>query len=279
MIPLSATQSDIAVEHFVVGLSRVPGSRTADDEHRGSELAGTEKPVAVAYRGAEWHLRPGDVLTIGRSPRCHVRLPEDDHLSRHAATLRVMQDWVLVRNDSATKPLVLRPPVGEDRVVEPGSATASLPYGCFSVVFSGHGGTSVLVGVDASTMSHHGRPRDVVTASGKATATVTAPVPFTPAQSRVLTALCAPMLTRSGPGAVPASCRQIADRLGLKQNYVRNVLKAVRESLSGYGIPGLIAADEAGDDFRWALARCALRNGWVGERDVAGLPPEPGSIR
>jgi hypothetical protein len=242
-------------------------------------LAGTEKPVAVAYRGAEWRLRPGDVLTIGRSPTCQVRLPEDDHLSRHAATLRVMRDCVLVHNDSSTKPLVLRPPVGEDRVVEPGSAMASLPYGCFSVVFPGRGGTSVLVGVDASTMSHHSPPRGTVTASGNATPTVTAPVRFTPAQLRVLTALCAPMLTWSGPRAVPATCRQIADRLGLQPNYVRNVLKAIRETLSGYGIPGLIAGEEAGDDFRWALARCALRNGWVGERDVAGLPPEPGLIR
>jgi hypothetical protein len=78
---------------------------------------------------------------------------------------------------------------------------------------------------------------------------------------------------------VPATGRQIADRLGLKPAYVRNVLKAVRETLAGYGIPGLVAGDEAGDDFRWALARCALRNGWIGQRDVAGLPPEPGVDR
>jgi hypothetical protein len=51
-------------------------------------------------------------------------------------------------------------------------------------------------------MSHHSLPRGAVTASGNATATVTAPVPFTPAQFRVLTALCAPMLTWSGPRAV-----------------------------------------------------------------------------
>ena len=113
--------------------------------------------------------------------------------------------------------------------------------------------------------------------------TVTAPVRFTPGQTRVLAALCAPLLTRTGPGAVPATYTQIAARLGLRPGYARNVLKAVRESLSGYGIPGLTADDfpadgpdehAAGDRFRWELARAALRNGWVGEHDVAALPSE-----
>ena len=244
-------------------------------------MAAVENCVAATYGMGCWRLRRGDVLTLGRSPSCQVQLPDDDHLSRHAGTLRVLRDCVLVRNDSASKPLVLRPPAGEDRVVEPGAAITSLPYGRFAVVFSGRGGTPVQVDVDASTISHGVAARDAATAT--AGETVTAPVRFTPGQTRVPAALCAPLLTRTGPGAVPATYTQIAARLGLRPGYVRNVLKTIRESLSGHGIPGLTAddllADEpdehaAGDRFRWELARAALRSGWVGEHDVAALPSE-----
>jgi hypothetical protein len=245
-------------------------------------LAAVENCVAVTYGTGCWRLRPGDVLTLGRSPSCQVRLPDDDHLSRHAGTLRVLRDCVLVRNDSASKPLVLRPPAGEDRVVEPGAAITSLPYGRFAVVFSGRGGTPVQVDVDASTISHGFAARGAATAT--AGETVTAPVRFTPGQIRVLAALCSPLLTRTGSRAMPATYAQIAARLGLKPGYVRNVLKTVRESLSGHGIPGLTADDHpsdgqdehgAGDRFRWELARAALRSGWVGGHDVAALPSDP----
>jgi hypothetical protein len=197
---------------------------------------------------------------------------------------------VLVRNDSASKPLVVRPPAGEDRVVEPDSAITSLPYGQFSVVFTGRAGAPVRVVVDASTLSHGHAARDPYTSPGGKT--VTAPLRFTPGQVRVLAALCAPLLLGTGPGAVPATYGQIGRRLGLTPGHVRNTLKAVRESLSGYGMAGLIpyggfdhdgqsdeAVGDGGADFRWALARSALRNGWVGEHDVAALPPDPGPGR
>jgi hypothetical protein len=257
-------------------------SSLSRDRYRGTALAATDDCVRVIYGRDTWSLRPGELLTLGRSRNCDVQLPDDDHLSRHAGTLQVLPDCVLVRNDSASKPLVLRPPAGEDQVVEPRAAATSRSYGRFAVVFPGRNGIPVRVDVDASTFSDG----TGLHAAGTSTAgeTVTAPVQLTASQLRVLAALCAPLLTRSGGRAVPATYAQIGRRLDRSPGYVRNVLKGLRESLSGYGIAGLTSEEpgagtrDDGDDFRWALARCAVRSGWVGRQAVAALPPEPGTV-
>jgi hypothetical protein len=96
-------------------------------------------------------------------------------------------------------------------------------------------------------------------------------------QRLVLSALCEPLLVRTGPQAVPATYAQMGRRLGRQPQYVRNVVKSLRESLSGHGIPGLTPDDEGfpHDDFRWALARWAVRTGVVRVEDLRDLPPEP----
>jgi DNA-binding IscR family transcriptional regulator len=45
-------------------------------------------------------------------------------------------------------------------------------------------------------------------------------------------ALCAPMLGGSGALARPASYAEIARRLGRQPQYVRNIVKPLRESLA-----------------------------------------------
>jgi hypothetical protein len=218
-----------------------------------------------------WRLRDGNALTIGRGRVCDLRLPEDEHLSRLAATVRTVDDFLLIRNESHTKPLVLRPPIGEDRVVEPGAATTSLPFERFSIVFAAEGGAPIEVRVALPTAP-------VAPALGPVDAaakqTLTAPFELTPAQRRVMAALCEPLLTRSGAGARPATYAQIGARLGRQPHYVRNVLKALRERLTGLGVPGLAPEAAPGtepDDFRWALARYALRGGWIDPADVHAL--------
>jgi len=51
-------------------------------------------------------------ITIGRGRNCDLRIadnPMDDHVSRLAATLRALEDCVLIRNESTTKQIALRP--------------------------------------------------------------------------------------------------------------------------------------------------------------------------
>jgi DNA-binding CsgD family transcriptional regulator len=222
--------------------------------------------MTVTYNGRPWRVGRGDHLTVGRGRDCAIRLPDDTHFSRNAAVLRILDDCVLITNTSTSKPFVLRPPVGEDRIVEPGGATTSLPYPTFDIVIAGRG-VNATVQVDASSVGASPVVGPSVTGS---LATEKSPVEFTPTQHRVLIALCRPMLTASGSGARPATYAEIGDRLGLSPQYVRNVIKVLRESLSGYGIPGIVpgAVAAPNDDFRLPLARWAVWNGWVAADDL-----------
>ncbi|MEV0315498.1 hypothetical protein [Nonomuraea fuscirosea] len=230
----------------------------------------------VTFDGKQWRLPRGQSLTLGRSHACDVRFPDDEHLSRRAGSLIVLNDCVLIRNDSRHKVLVVRPPIGEDRVVEPGAATTSLPFPIFSIVFAGYGDLTVAVRVDAQSLTGAAR-RSVNQATTRAPKTITSPIKLTRTQRLVLCALCEPMLVKAGPQAVPATYAQIGKRLNLQPRYIRNVIKALREDLSGYGIPGLTTADEdvGYNDFRWALARWAVRTSVIKQEDLHALPPGP----
>ncbi|WP_198169414.1 hypothetical protein [Herbidospora daliensis] len=177
-----------------------------------------------------------------------------------------------MRNNSSHKPFVVRPPTGEDRVVEPGAATTSLPFATFALVFAGRGGATVTIHVDARPITCP--PSGTETAT-RAPQTVNAPMTITPAQRLVLCALCEPLLANAGPRAAPATYAEIGSRLGRRPQYIRNVVKAIRESLSGHGVPALTADDDNAvhDDFRWALARWAVRSGVVDLVQITALLP------
>lgn len=223
--------------------------------------------VLVDFEERQWTFATGDVAVVGRSPSSTIQLPADTHLSRRAASLRVLDDCLLVRNESARKPLVLRPPAGEDRVVEPEAATTSLPFPRFELVFAGSDGRVVSVHVDASRLTPDPLVSDPQT---RTPATTAEPVHLSGAQRRVLVALCAPMMRRSGALAVPATYAEIGARLGLRPRYVRNLLKVLRETLAGYGVTDLVPDDDGPrhDDFRGALARWAIRGSWVTHDDL-----------
>ncbi|WP_051167223.1 hypothetical protein [Actinoplanes sp. N902-109] len=224
--------------------------------------------ILIRYEARRWELPIGREITIGRGSGCDIRLPQDDHLSRHAATVRVLEDCLLITNESRVKPFVLRAPVGEDRLVEPGAATGSKPWQRFALVFAGEGGSPVRVEIDATALPQPEPPGE----DARARVTVSAPLVLTNAQRRVLAALCEPLLTRSGPAAAPATYSQIGARLGRQPQYIRNVVKSIREQLSGHGIPDLIAdADGGPEDFRWTLSRWAVRSHWITPADLAEL--------
>jgi hypothetical protein len=222
--------------------------------------------VMITFADRHWVGVRGDTLAIGRNPECAIVLPNDDHLSRRAGALHVLDDCVLVRNESSRKPMMLRPPVGADRVIEPGGAITSLPDRRFEVLLVGSGGRLWSISVDASGLAPD--VPDQVAPGGPATRTE--PIALSGAQRKVLAALCAPLLTESGPKAVPATYAQIGQRLGLQPQYVRNVIKSLRETLAGYGVEGLIRdhSDAINDDFRWELARWAIRSRQIGLSDM-----------
>jgi hypothetical protein len=222
--------------------------------------------VVVASGARRWRLGRGERVTIGRSSSCAIQLPADEYLSRRAAALDVLEDCVLVRNLSGSKPLVLRPPLGEDRVVEPGAATTSLPFQAFTVVLAGRDG-AVQVRVDASGVTP---AAGKVTGRTRSAATAASPITFTPGQRRILVALCRPLLCESGSRARPATYAEIGAQLGLRPQYVRNVVKAIRDTLAGYGVAGLVTADAAApnDDFRLSLAHWLLWTGLITAADL-----------
>jgi hypothetical protein len=258
---------------------------------------GTGGGVVVDYGGRRRFVDVGDSLTIGRSQSCTVRLA-DPEISRQACLLRIDADFVMVFNQSAQKPLVIRPPVGEDRRVGPGAAAMSLPYPIFDVVFAGRDDEPVSVHVDARGLGSPELPpvdpREEPTRGAEDLGLTSHRIPnlagrgpvrmqaalLTPAQRIALVALCEPMLTHNGGQARPRSTTEIADRLGLKPDYARNVIKEVRHRLSDAGVPGLVSADGAAvgrTDLRLALARWAIEWGAVTVADLADLPPEAGA--
>ncbi|MFC7529224.1 hypothetical protein [Actinoplanes sp. GCM10030250] len=222
--------------------------------------------ATVSYQRRTWILPVGRQLTVGRSSRCDVRLPDDERLSRRAAVLSTLNDCVLIRNVSTSKPFVLRPRRGEDHVVGPGAAITSLPHRVFAVVLAG-GLADIEIHVDASAITP--APADAGTGTRSAD-TFTSPASLTAAQHRMAVALCRPLLIASGRAARPATYTEIGAALNLKPQYVRRVIREIREILTGYGIPGLTPEDgnTANDDFRLPLARWALWSGWVSAADL-----------
>lgn len=235
----------------------------------------SEPVVVLRYGGGQWTIGRGETIEIGRSRHCEIQLPNDDFLSRRMASLEVLDSCVLMRNTSTRKPFVLRPPVGEDRTVEPGGGTTSSPFRTFRIVAAGRYDAAVSIEVDATAITADSGPSDGTTRSPM---TVGSPIEFTPAQRRILVELCRPLLTRSGVDARPATDREIGERLGLVPFYVRNVIQSVRRDLVSYGVPDIQpgppnrANSGPRDHLRWQLARWATRNDVVTVGDVDGLP-------
>jgi hypothetical protein len=229
----------------------------------------------------------GDSVTMGRSQTCDIRLP-DAHISRRACLLRVEPDYVMVFNQSIRRPLAIRPPAGEDRRVGPASATTSLPYTTFDIIFAGADDEPVRVHIDARRLSSPELPAVDPAEEQTCDVTVLGPMAepagrmqaalLTRAQRIALIAMCEPMLTRNGTQARPRSTTELAERLNLKPDYARNIIKDVRHRLADAGVPGLVSADGTATgriDLRLALARWAIERDAVTVGDLDDLPGQP----
>ena len=237
---------------------------SGDPTNPATRAAKLPAPVTVRYGGRTWRLSGGGELTFGRGIDVDLQLaydPPDLRVSRHAGTLRCLPDTVLISNVSSRGVLTLSAEGAVTREIAPGEAITGEPHRAFTLAVVGDYGQTYELEVDARGLPPSG------TGSGRptrGTATVlTTPYDLTPSQRRVLAALCAPLLAPGAAQPGAASARQIAQALELRPNYVRNVLKEIREQLSAHGVPGLVSEGrpKPGEDFRQPLAQWAIRNG------------------
>ena len=220
--------------------------------------------VVVTHGGRRWTFAAGELATFGRADTCTIRIaPLDDAVSRHAGTLQVLDDCVLVRNESRTRPFALVPAAGGRRRVEPGEAMSSLPHDRFSVVLTGRFGDRYELRVDASEIIPADRPSLPGPAGlARHSASAARNVHLTSAELRLLAALCEPLLRGLDDEAVPATYRAIAVRTGLRPGHVATVFHGLRRQLSEAGVPAA-AGREPDADIRGRLADWALRTGTV----------------
>jgi hypothetical protein len=107
--------------------------------------------------------RDGEVL-FGRGADCSIRVghdPEDVQVSRHAGTLQVLDDAVLVSNLSSSRPILMVPSSGWRRMIDPGDTVSSLPHRTFDIVLLGAVRQQYVIHVDATQLDPiiTGRPR------------------------------------------------------------------------------------------------------------------------
>jgi DNA-binding CsgD family transcriptional regulator len=188
---------------------------------------GEDRQVIVELDGRR------DRLAIGRRASSDVALSWDPEVSRvHASLERLGRDWILCDDGlSHNGTWVNRERVHGRRRLRGGDVLA---VGDTLICFCGPGGSSA---VDPTRTAL--QPR--------------AAVAVTPAQRRVLVALCRPLA--SGRYATPCSNREIADELFVAVDTVKGTLSPLFE-LFGLG-------DMPQNQKRAALALCALESGVV----------------
>jgi pSer/pThr/pTyr-binding forkhead associated (FHA) protein len=179
----------------------------------------------------------GDRLTIGRRAANDVVLDWDSEVSRVHATLeRAGDDWL----------------VADDGVSRNGTWVAGTRVTGRRRLRDGDvieiGGTAI-----AFRAPNPEGSQATVTAAGTGSA-----ADITPAQRRVLIALCRPYKT--GAYAAPASNQQIADELVISVDTVKSTLRAL---FGTFGVDDLPQNAK-----RAALAQAALRRGVVVPRDL-----------
>ncbi|CAA9526223.1 MAG: hypothetical protein AVDCRST_MAG67-3695 [uncultured Solirubrobacteraceae bacterium] len=180
-----------------------------------------------------------EALWIGRSPDCHIPLEGDRLASRtHAGLVRTGGDWAIADDGLSLNGTF----VGADRVV----GRRRLQDGD-------------VVSVGESTLGFRAARTGAVANKTVAGDRLPARPDVTPAQQRVLVALCRPLLG-DPPGSLPASNRQIAEELCLSEDAVRTHLKALFERAR----VGAVAQGAK----RVRLAEVALATGLVARHDV-----------
>jgi pSer/pThr/pTyr-binding forkhead associated (FHA) protein len=180
----------------------------------------------------------GDRVTIGRRPTNEVVLDWDSEVSRvHAALERLGDDWTVVDDGlSRTGTYLNGNRVSSRQRLRDGDV---LTVGDVAIAFRAPAGESV--------------SRPTVTALGPHVGEL-----LTPAQRRVLIALCRPF--KDSTYATPATNQQIADELVVSVDAVKSTLRALFEV---FGVDALPQNQK-----RASLALQAMRTGVITRRDL-----------
>jgi DNA-binding CsgD family transcriptional regulator len=154
-------------------------------------------------------------LTIGRRPSCDVALPWDEAVSRvHAELVWMGADWVICDDGLSHNGTF----VNGERVLGRRRLVAG------DIVQVG----SCALAVCEDEPSPTAPPTRPARPGGDVRQ-------VTPAQRRLLTALCRPVLERAG--SAPASNREIADELGISVDTVKGTLGALFERFELTALP------------------------------------------
>lgn len=179
-----------------------------------------------------------DRVTIGRREESDIPLPWDGRVSRlHAELQRVGGEWVVVDDGLSTNGTW----IGERRL----SGRSRLEHGDLVRC----GGTVIAFCAPHDSDAGTSLADDVAEA-----------VRISPAQRRVLVALCRPSLEGQGLAAPPTN-QQLADELFLSVDSVKTHLRMLMEAFN--------LGDVAQGQKRATLIERAIRLGMVTERDLA----------
>jgi len=229
----------------------------------------------VSHGDQTVEVREGEDLSVGRGSACGLHVgaavegpdgsPEDLGVSRTAATVSVRDGRLWVRNDSSSQPVYLVPDTGPTRTLEAEDEIASLPTDHLTIQFRGRIRThEVQVHLVDGAVEHQDEEDDEASTGGEPSTQYL--LDFTPAERRILTALCEPLLIDRGDRARPASYAQAAERVFLSRSRVENCASDLVRRFAGIGVPNL-EGPEAKDN----LCRYAVRSGSITKGDLTLL--------
>jgi hypothetical protein len=222
----------------------------------------------ISHRGRTLEVGEGSEIRLGRGSTSDVVVgaaepdsgPEDLGVSRAAATVSVRDGRLWVRNDSSSQPLYLVPETGPTRVLENKDEIASLPGDEVTIQFRGRIRTHE-VHVELVGAAERSEPTtSAAMVDGTATQYL---LEFTPAERRILTALCEPLLVERGDRAQPASYAQAAERVFLSRSRVENCVADLVKKFAAAGVPNL-----EGPEAKDHLCRYAVRSGSIVQADL-----------
>jgi hypothetical protein len=186
-----------------------------------------------------WELK-GDRVAVGRDPESDLALEWDTNVSRlHAVLERLAGSWTVADDELSTNGTF----VNEARV------RSRRRLHDRDVLRFG--------GTQATYRDPSGQADETPRLAGRAAVEA-----VTPAQRRVLAALCSPLLEASGPVNAPPSNQEIADAVHLSVESVRSHLKVLFRI---FEVPALPQNRK-----RAELARRALTAGVITPRDLDG---------
>jgi predicted component of type VI protein secretion system len=231
--------------------------------------------LIVMHESGTWRIRPGQILTFGRSAECTITLPADRGVSRSAGSLVFEQGTWWLRNDSSSSVLY----VSGDR-----GFRVDLPPGMRAPVQQWHAKIR-LQGVLGSYMLRLRLPglddmpeqdpeagqgeRIAASPTGEHLVTSTRRRPPLSGSDRlILAARFEDYLNwrHTGP-ATPRSAKETAERIGWQAHAVAKRCENIRDRYSRLGVPGL-----RGPRALEELAMLLISTGELAANDLRRLP-------